>query len=25
MKKIVEKRLFFETLSVVEIGSKNAE
>ena len=24
MKKIVEKRLFFETLSVVEIGSKNA-
>lgn len=24
-KKIVEKRLFFETLSVVEIGSKNAE
>lgn len=25
MKKIVEKRLFFETLSVVEIGFKNAE
>jgi release factor glutamine methyltransferase len=25
MKKIVEKRLFFETLSVVEIGSRNAE
>ena len=25
MKKIVEKRLFFETLSVVELGSKNAE
>lgn len=25
MKKIVEKRLFFETLSVVEIGLKNAE
>jgi len=25
MKKIGEKRLFFETLSVVEIGSKNAE
>jgi release factor glutamine methyltransferase len=25
MKKIVEKRLFFETLSVVEVGFKNAE
>jgi release factor glutamine methyltransferase len=25
MKKIVEKRLFFETLSVIEIGFKNAE
>ena len=25
MKKIVEKRLFFETLFVVEIGFKNAE
>ena len=25
MKKIVEKRLFFETLSVVEIGLKNIE
>jgi hypothetical protein len=25
IKKIVEKRLFFETLSVVEIGLKNAE
>jgi hypothetical protein len=25
MKKIVEKRLFFETLSVVEIGFNNAD
>jgi hypothetical protein len=25
MKKIVEKRLFFETLFVVEIGFENAE